>query len=119
VESNPLDATTRAAEGGGVMVKVYGYSDDLVTMENTKYIEHEIDCFNRDVLITFEDGTVIRVGYPKRMGAIWWIRVVKTGTADHIHTMCTDEDADIYSDIFEIDSEVESHKVVRKEVRDA
>jgi hypothetical protein len=101
------------------MVKVYGASDDLVEIENSKYKEDEIGCFDRDVRIRFLDGTVIRVGYPKDGLAIWWVEIEKQGTAEHKLTICDDEDAKIYSDIFEIDSEIESHNVImQKRERD-
>lgn len=101
------------------MVKVYGASDDLVEIENSKYKEDEIGCFDHDVRIRFLDGTVIRVGYPKDRLAIWWIEIEKQGTAEHKLTICDDEDARIYSDIFEIDSEIESHSVIKqKYIRD-
>lgn len=48
------------------MVKFYGCSDDLVEIENSKYKEDEIGCYGKDVRIRFIDGTVIRVGYPKK-----------------------------------------------------
>ena len=48
------------------MVKVYGASDDLVEIENSQYKQDEIDCFDSDVCIRFVDGTVIRLGYPKK-----------------------------------------------------
>ena len=91
------------------MVKVYGASDDLVEIENSKYKEDEIGCYDHDVRIRFFDGTVIRVGYPKDGLAIWWIEIEKQGTAENKLTICNDEDARIYSDIFEIDSEIKSH----------
>lgn len=101
------------------MVKVYGASDDLVEIENSKYKDDEIGCFDHDVRIRFLDGTVIRVGYPKDGLAIWWIEIEKQGTAEHKLTICDDEDARIYSDIFEIDSEIESHSVIKqKYIRD-
>lgn len=96
------------------MVKVYGASDDLVEIENSKYKEDEIGCFDHDVRIRFLDGTVIRVGYSKDGLAIWWIEIEKQGTAEHKLTICDDEDAKIYSDIFEIDSEIESHNVIKQ-----
>ena len=96
------------------MVKVYGASDDLVEIENSKYKEDEIGCYDHDVRIRFLDGTVIRVGYPKDGLAIWWIEIEKQGTADHKMTICEDEDARIYSDIFEIDSEIKSHSVIKQ-----
>ena len=99
------------------MVKIYGASDDLVEIENTKYKEDEIGCYGHDVRIRFLDGTVIRVGYPKDGLAIWWIEIEKQGTAEHKLTICEDEDARIYSDIFEIDSEIKSHSVIKQKYR--
>ena len=96
------------------MVKVYGESDDLVEIENSKYKEDEIGCYDHDVRIRFFDGTVIRVGYPKDGLAIWWVEIEKQGTAEQKMTICDDEDARIYSDIFEIDSEIKSHSVIKQ-----
>ena len=96
------------------MVKVYGASDDLVEIENSKYKENEIGCYDHDVRIRFFDGTVIRVGYPKDGLAIWWVEIEKQGTAEQKMTICDDEDARIYSDIFEIDSEIKSHSVIKQ-----
>ena len=99
------------------MVKVYGCSDDLVEIEGSKYKEDEIGCFDRDVRIWFEDGTVIRVGYPKRDLAkrdlgVWWIEIECAGFAEKKIQYCNDEEADIYSDIFEIDSEIVKHQIL-------
>ena len=96
------------------MVKVYGYSDDMVTIEGGSYLE-EIGCFDRDVRICFRDGTVIRVGYSKPDMAVWYVIVEQAGSAAQTLTECWDEDADVYSDVFEIESEVLTHEVVRKE----
>ncbi len=96
------------------MVKIYGCSDDLCEIENSAYKEDEIGCFDHDVRIRFLDGTTIRVGYPKKEKAVWWIEVEKKGTAKQKLTLCEDEDADIYSDIFEIDSEIKSHSVIKQ-----
>ena len=96
-------------------VKVYGYSDDIVAIEGSRYKENEIDCFDMDVRIRFADGTVIRVGYSKPEMAVWYIIVEKKGTAVQTLTICHDEDAEVYSDVLEIESEVLSHEVVRKE----
>lgn len=101
------------------MVKVYGASDDLVEIEGTSYKHDEIGCFEHDVRIRFVDGTVIRVGYPKEGMAVWWIEIEKQGNAPHSLQCCEDEDARIYSDIFEIDAEVKSHSVIKqKYIRD-
>jgi hypothetical protein len=96
------------------MVKVYGYSDDNVVMENGSNLD-EIGCFDRDVRICFRDGTVIRVGYCKPDMAVWYIIIEQAGSAAQTLTECLDEDADVYSDVFEIESEVLTHEVVRKE----
>jgi len=94
------------------MIRIYGASDDLVEIEGSKYQEDEIGCYEADVRIWFEDGTVIRVGYPKECGAIWWIVNEEVGSASQWVHACYDEDADIYSDIFEIDSEIVRHEVI-------
>lgn len=96
------------------MVKVYGCSDDLVEIEGSVYKEDEIGCYDKDVRIRFIDGTVIRVGYAKKDMAVWFIEVEKKGTAKQFLEICEDEDADCYSDVFEIDSEIKSHSVIKK-----
>lgn len=95
------------------MVKIYGASDDLVEIEGS-VIEQEIGCYDQDVRIRFLDGTIIRVGYPKEDMAVWWIEVEADGTAPHTLTICDDEDADIYSDVFEIDSEIKSFRRIKQ-----
>ena len=87
------------------MTKVYGYSDDIVVIEHLEGGCTEIDCFNSDVIITSEDGTVITVGYGKEDKAIWWIKVATCGLAGHNLIPCDDEDAETYSDVFEIEAE--------------
>lgn len=96
------------------MIKVYGCSDDLVEIENSTYKEDEIGCYDSDVRIRFLDGTVIRVGYSKPNLAVWWIEVEKQGTAKQTLTICEDEEADVYSDVFVIDSEIKSHSVIKR-----
>lgn len=95
------------------MVKIYGASDDLVEIEGSAY-EQEIGCYERDVRIRFLDGTIIHVGYPKEGIGVWWIEVEADGSAEHTLTICDNEDADIYSDVFEIDSEIKSHRLIKK-----
>jgi len=94
------------------MIRIYGASDDLVEIEGSEYKEDEIGCYNSQVRIWFKDGTVILVGYPKECGAIWWILVENDGPSKHEVVPCYDEDADIYSDIFEIYSEIVRHEVI-------
>jgi len=94
------------------MVRVYGCSDDLVEIEGSTYEDDEIGCYKSDVLIDFVDGTTIRIGYCKPNAGVWYIHVEKTGTALQTLTVCEDEDAEIYSDVFEIAAEVRRHKLV-------
>ena len=89
------------------MITVYGHSDDLVEVEGSLYCSGEIDCFGSDVIIIFEDGTKIRVGYSKpNMGGIWYILVEEQGSAATMLDVCEDPDDDPHSDIFHIDSEI-------------
>ena len=42
------------------MVKIYGYSDDTVCLDNSKYFENEIECFDvAGVRLYLDDGTVL------------------------------------------------------------
>lgn len=66
----------------------------------------------------FFDGTIIRIGYPKKDLGGWWIEVEKQGTAKQALTLCDNEDDDIYSDIFEIDAEIKSHSVIKQKYPD-
>lgn len=99
------------------MVKIYGASDDLVIIENSAYKEDEIDCYDKDVRIKFDDGTIIRIGYPKKDMAVWWIEAEEQGTAYCELHVCLDEDAEVYSDILNIDAEIESHSVIKPKYR--
>ena len=95
------------------MVKVYGASDDLVEIEGSKYKEDEIGCYDSDVRIWFDDGTVILVHYGKPdCDGVWSIKVEKRGYAKQMLQICEDENADIYSDILEIDSDIIHHYVL-------
>lgn len=96
------------------MVKIYGCSDDLVEIEGSFYPEDEIDCFDRDVRIWFTDGTIIRIGYCKPNLGVWYIEVEQEGATPYTLTICEDEDADIYSDIFETTAEIGRHAVIKK-----
>ena len=95
------------------MAKVYGYSDDIVVIEHIEGGCTEIDCYDKDVSIRFEDGTVIHIGYGKDDKAIWWIKITTCGGANCEKTDCEDEDAEIYSDILEIEAEAVSWAFVR------
>ena len=94
------------------MIKIYGASDDLIEINNSCFEENEIDCFDKDVRIFFDDGAVIKCGYGKGDLGIWAIHIEKEGTAKYILNICDDENAEIYSDIFETDAEVVSYEYV-------
>lgn len=96
------------------MVMIYGASDDLVEIEGSIYKENEIGCYNKDVIIKFSDGTVIRVGYPKKDIEVWNIEIMEYGSAYKTIHICNNEEDEIYSDIFEIDAEVLSHSLIGK-----
>lgn len=89
--------------------KVYGYSDD-----NVCWSKDEVGCFGQDVKITFTDGTQILMGYPKKDLGVWWVEILKYGTAKYRLTSCVDEDAEIYSDVFEIESDVKKVVVCKQ-----
>ena len=94
--------------------KVYGMSDDLVEIETEQniYPYDEIGCFDSMVRILFTDGTIIHVEYGKDGKGIWKIKVMHKGDAKQKLTICDDEDADIYSDIFEIDADFDKCTVI-------
>jgi hypothetical protein len=99
------------------MAKVYGYSVDIVCIEHIEGGCTEIDCFDKDVRIKFEDGTVIRVGYPKDGMAVWWIEIEEEGSAYSEVEICEDEDTNPYSDVFVIDAEAEIFSVIGQKYR--
>lgn len=94
------------------MVKVYGASDDLVEIDGSNYKDDEIDCYDKNVRIWFKDGTIILISYGKKDLAVWNITIEQIGNAKFDLQICEDENANIYSDIFEIDSDIEQHKVI-------
>jgi len=95
------------------MIKVYGYSDDNLVIEGAPYPYDEISCFERIVRIDFTDGTIIDTWYGKKGQAIWTIKVIKKGTARQTLTICEDEDADIYSDVFEIEADFVGYELLK------
>ena len=95
------------------MTRVYGQSDDIVEVEGAPYPADEIGCYKKDVQIRFSDNTLIKVHYGKDDLGIWSIEVLNKGVAEQTLTECHDEDAEIYSDIFEIDADYVSHETRR------
>lgn len=94
--------------------KVYGMSDDLVEIETEQniYPYDEIGCFDSMVHILFTDGTIIHVKYGKDGKGIWKIEVPHRGNAEQKLIICNDENAEIYSDIFEIDADLDKCIVI-------
>lgn len=89
-------------------VTIYGYSDDLVEIENSQYKEDEIDCYDKAIRFFFVDGTIISICYVK--GDVWKITHEAIGKAWYELTRCEDDDDDAYSDVFKIDSEIISYE---------
>lgn len=82
--------------------KVYGCSDDLIEFEGD--VSGEVGCCGTDdrengVLVVFSDGTVLDLKYGKIGLSIWGITVIQTGTLFERKEECSDQDADISSDI--------------------
>lgn len=90
-------------------VTIYGYSDDLVEIENSQYKEDEIDCYDKAIRFYFVDGTIISICYAQ--GGVWKITHEAIGKAWYELTRCEDDDDNAYSDVFKIDSEIISYEV--------
>lgn len=90
-------------------VTIYGYSDDLVEIENSQYKEDEIDCYDKAIRFYFVDGTIISICYAQ--GGVWKITHEAIGKAWYELTRCEDDDDDAYSNVFKIDSEIISYEV--------
>ena len=90
-------------------VTIYGYSDDLVEIENSQYKEDEIDCYDKAIRFYFVDGTIISICYAQ--GGVWKITHEAIGKAWYELTRCEDDDDDADSDVFKIDSEIISYEV--------
>lgn len=85
------------------MIKVSGYSDDMIVIEGSIYWpgkNDEIDAYDQDVIIYFRDGTILRMTYD---GA-WKAVVEKEGTAKHTIEKLIRND-DYYSDLFTIETD--------------
>lgn len=99
------------------MIKIYGASDDLLEIEGSDVVD-EIGCFDCDVILVFSDGTIIRVHYGKPDLGVWSIMILRQGSARHLLTLCNDENADPYSDVFTIDAEVCFYTTIDTEAHD-
>lgn len=95
------------------MAKVYGYSDDLLEIEDSDFEEDEIACFGQDVRVRFEDGTAALFHYPKaEYMAVWGCEVEEGGSGTYALTECFDEDADIASDVLVTEADVEEIELI-------
>ena len=87
------------------MIKVSGYSDDIVeisrTNEEETVWEEEFDSYDMDTLFRFDDGTLLRMHYE---GA-WKAYVQEAGTAHHMIMPLIAGD-DYYSDLFTINTDI-------------
>jgi hypothetical protein len=78
-------------------VTVYGASDDLV--ELTGAIYDEFGCFaTRGGILTFNEGTKLRINYGPDGTGCWRIERIAEGSASYTHTPADGEDTDNYSD---------------------
>lgn len=79
--------------------KVYGASDDLIEFEGD--FRSEVGCYGaaQGVLVAISDGTFLEVKYGKGDRGIWAVSLLKRGPLFERIDQCTDEDADVYSDV--------------------
>lgn len=99
-------------------LKIFGYSDDLIEVyDGTRHI-NEIDCLGYDAIIQFTDKTEIKVHYGKNNNTlgVWEITVLNQGFATQGLTVCNDKNAEIYSDIFEIEADIWSLDRVQENI---
>jgi hypothetical protein len=90
---------------GGAVTKVYGASDDLIEFEGE--LSGEVGCFGTGdeddalgVLVALSDGTILAVRYGKPgLGGVWGITMLRQGEMFERLDICTDEDANPYSDV--------------------
>ncbi len=78
--------------------KVYGTSDDLIEFEGDVDGEVMVSSGSPSLLM-FNDGTILTINYGADGLAIWKIVVQKEGPLFISIERCTDEDAEVYSDI--------------------
>lgn len=81
--------------------RVYGTSDDLIEFEGD--FTGEVGCYGtndreKGVLVVFDDGTIIEVKYGKTTRGVWGIGLLKKGDKFDRLEVCTDADANPYSD---------------------
>lgn len=83
--------------------KIYGCSDDLIEVEGD--VEGEVGCYGAQegdadgVLLVCSDGTLLIVKYGENDMGTWRVTVYIKGCLLEGVEVCTDEDADPYSDV--------------------
>ncbi len=81
--------------------KIYGASDDLIEFNGD--IKGEVGAYNSNPddprLVVLSDGTVLSIYYGKDDKGVWSVTVLEKGTCFQGLDICTDEDADPYSDV--------------------
>lgn len=85
-----------------MVTKIYGASDDLIEFDGDYHGEvgaYGTDDDDTGALIVCSDGTVAEVKYGKGGNAIWAITLLKKGALFQSLDPCTDEDAEIHSDV--------------------
>ncbi len=85
------------------MLKIYGYSDDLVEIEG--HITDEVDLYDQIATLTFSDGTVAEVRYGDN--GVWKINVIEQGSKfNRLETCLVDDGKADYSDVLYMDDDV-------------
>lgn len=82
--------------------RIYGASDDLIEFRGD--VDGEVNHFEPDddkpgSLVMCSDATVLEVKYGKHGEGIWEIKLLKRGDLFDRIDVCTDADADPYSDV--------------------
>jgi len=81
--------------------RIYGASDDLIEFDGE--FSGEVGCYGTDdrehgVLVVVSDGTVLEVKYGKGGRGIWEVKLLHQGSLFERIDLCTDDEADPYSD---------------------
>lgn len=89
--------------------KSYGHSDDSVCLDNSRYFEDEIECFDvAGVRLFLDDGTILFICYSS---GVWRIFIEQEGSAPHKHKVCQETSEDDYSDEFYTEADVVRHEI--------
>lgn len=82
-------------------LKIYGQSDDLIEVEGD--LEEEFNHYGTSkedpIYLQCSDGTEITAYYGNKFGGVWDLTVTKKGKLFNSIEKCSDEEAEIYSDI--------------------